>query len=79
MSDGARHVIEEALRLPVGERAVVISELLASIDGEADLDADDAWAVEIERRAQRAVRGESVGKDWETVRSEIEANRRRRK
>jgi hypothetical protein len=78
MSDGARHVIEEALRLPLVERSTVIAELLASLDGETDPEAEEAWAAEIERRALRALNGESVGKDWETARAEIEAKRRRR-
>ena len=78
MTNDARHVLEEALRLPLAERATVVAELLASMDGEPDPDANEAWAAEIERRAGRALRGESTGKDWETVRAEIEAKRHRR-
>lgn len=78
MGDAARHLIAEALKLPVQERATVVAELLASIDGEPDADAGQAWAAEIERRAERAQRGESQGKDWAAVRSEIEERRRRR-
>jgi len=73
-----RHLIEEALRLPVAERSAVIAELLASMDGAPDDDADEAWAAELERRATKAIRGESQGKDWEMVRDEIEASRRRK-
>jgi hypothetical protein len=77
MSDDARHVLDEALRLPLAERAKLAAELLASVDGAPDDDAGEAWAVEIERRAERAMTGESEGKDWPTVRAEIEAKRRR--
>jgi putative addiction module component (TIGR02574 family) len=77
MSDEARHLIEQALNLPVQERAKVISELLASLDEGSDSDADAAWAAEIERRAERALRGESQGKDWDVVLAELEAGRRR--
>ena len=78
MSDDARQVIEEALRLPVKERSTVVAELLASLDGERDGDSDDACAAAIERRATRALHGESQGKDWATVSGEIEAKHRRR-
>jgi putative addiction module component (TIGR02574 family) len=78
MSDEARHVLDEALRLPVAERAKLAAELLASVDGEPDEDTDAAWAAEVERRAERALKGESTGKDWPTVRAEIEAKRQRR-
>jgi hypothetical protein len=71
MDDEARLLLAEALRLPLAERAAFAAELLASMDGEPDLDADAAWAAEIEHRARRALRGESQGKDWETIRSEI--------
>ena len=76
MSNAARLVLEEALRLPIAERGTVAAELLASMDGEPDADADQAWVAEIERRAERALRGESQGQDWAAVRADIEAKRR---
>lgn len=76
MSDEARQLLEGALRLPLDERADLAAELLASMDGPPDADAEHAWAVEIERRADRAVRGESAGKDWDAVRAEMEAKLR---
>jgi putative addiction module component (TIGR02574 family) len=78
MSRDARHVLDEALLLPTSERAKLAAELLASVDGDADDDAAEAWAAEIERRAERAISGESSGKDWPTVRAEIEAKRQGR-
>jgi putative addiction module component (TIGR02574 family) len=76
MSNTAREIIEEALRLPLDERAAIVAELIASLDGEPDADAEQAWAAEIERRANRALRGESVGRDWSSVRSDLEARHR---
>ncbi len=76
MSNAARLVLEMALRLPVAERGTVAAELLASMDGEPDADVDQAWVAEIARRAERALRGESQGQDWTTVRAEIETKRR---
>jgi putative addiction module component (TIGR02574 family) len=77
MSTEARHILEEALRLPVEERAEVAAELLASVDGEPDADADAAWAAEIDRRARRALAGQSQGRAWEDVRRDIEAKLRK--
>lgn len=73
MSDAAKQIIEDALRLPLNERATVVAELIASIDGEPDADAEEAWNAEIERRALRALRGESTGRDWASVRADLEA------
>ena len=73
MTQRAQKLIREALELPLNERAEVAAELLASIDGEPDSDAEAAWATEVERRARRAIAGESVGSDWTDVRARIEA------
>lgn len=76
MSTEARHVLEEALRLPLAERAGVIAELIASMDGEPDADVEEAWAAEIERRAARAISGQSSGRDFDSALDEIAARRR---
>jgi putative addiction module component (TIGR02574 family) len=73
VSERAAQVLKEALELSPEERAEVAAELIASVDGEPDADAEAAWAVEIERRARRALSGQSQGTDWETVRARIEA------
>lgn len=77
MSQHARHLLDEALRLPLADRAELAAELLASVDGAADADAEQAWTAEIERRALRALRGESVGKDASVALVEIEERLRR--
>jgi hypothetical protein len=48
------------------------------MDGEPDADAEEAWAAEIERRAARAIRGESTGREWDTALGEIAAKHRRK-
>jgi hypothetical protein len=50
MRKAAQAVLAEALRLEPDSRAEVAAELLASLDGPADPDADAAWDAEIERR-----------------------------
>jgi putative addiction module component (TIGR02574 family) len=72
MTERARALLDEALALPLEDRANVAAELLASLD---DLPTEDdaaavqaAWAQEIERRARRVLSGESSGEPWDAVR-----------
>jgi Putative addiction module component len=77
MSDHARRLLADVLRLRVEERAEVAAELLRSLDRDeprvSQSDVDRLWADEIVRRAQRAVRGESEGQDADAVLASIEA------
>jgi hypothetical protein len=41
----SKQLLLEALRLPEEERAALASELIDSVDSEADPDAEAAWAV----------------------------------
>jgi len=72
MTKQSQTVLGEALRLPVADRAEVAVELLASLDGDADRDAEAAWAEEVERRARRARDGVSTGVDWQIVRERVQ-------
>jgi hypothetical protein len=82
VSDQARNVLAEALRLPVSDRADVAAELLRSLDQEESqlpaAEVERLWAEEITRRAQRAIRGESIGTDADVVLASIEAKLARR-
>ena len=71
-------LLEDALKLDVGERAELASELIASLDAEADEGAEAAWAVEIEERAARARSGEDPGKPWPEVRDRLERDLKNR-
>ena len=81
MTSRAQEVLREALTLPLEERADVAAELLASLD---DAEAEDpavveaAWTAEIEKRARRALAGETAGTPWEDVRRRAEAELRQR-
>jgi putative addiction module component (TIGR02574 family) len=70
MGKTSEELLEDALRLDLPERAKLAAELLASLDGEADPDAEAAWAAEIERRAARARSGEDPGRPWAEVRDQ---------
>jgi hypothetical protein len=39
----AQQLLDEVLRLPIRERALVAAELMASMDGAPDVDAEQAW------------------------------------
>jgi len=64
-----RHLLAEALKLPMEERARMARALVKSLDQEEENPAvvQRAWATEIERRARRALKGESAGKDWDAA------------
>jgi hypothetical protein len=78
MSGRAQKVLGEAMDLSDEERAEVALELVVSLDGPADADAQDAWVLEIERRASRVLADPSGGQDWTSAKAEIESKLRRR-
>ncbi|MBI5480584.1 MAG: addiction module protein [Deltaproteobacteria bacterium] len=77
-----RHLLAEALKLPMEERARLARELVKSLDLEEDGEdpavVQRAWATEIERRARRALRGQSTGKDWDSAIGRIASKLRRK-
>jgi putative addiction module component (TIGR02574 family) len=65
VSKTGEKLLEDALKLTLSERAELAAELLASLDGAPDADAEAAWAAEIERRAA------DPGRPWPEVRDRI--------
>ena len=56
------------------ERADMATELLASLGGPTGDDGPEtaeAWAADIQRRARRAVSGQSSGEPWDVVRARV--------
>ena len=72
MTKAAQAVLADALRLDADARAELVAELLASLDGPADVDAEAAWDAEIERRVQAIESGEIGLEPWESVKRRIE-------
>lgn len=73
----ADELLTDALRLPVEERARLIHKLLVSLeDEEAHLDADGAWAQELERRARDVLSGAVETEDADVVLDRISARLR---
>ena len=67
MTSRAQELLREAVTLPIGERADVAAELLASLDADetdSPVEVEAAWASEIQRRARRVMAGESGGIPW---------------
>ena len=65
-------VLADALRLDNEARAELAAELLASLEGPADPDAERAWDAEIEHRIAAIEAGTMPLEPWEKVRRRIE-------
>jgi putative addiction module component (TIGR02574 family) len=68
MKQTTKKVLDAAMELPEKEKIRVVEELLAGLEGEADPDAEGAWAAEIERRTREIERGDVKPVPWSTVR-----------
>jgi putative addiction module component (TIGR02574 family) len=73
MSERARKLLQDALELPVPDRAELAANLLASLDSEPDDEVEGAWAAEVERRAREALANPEDDVSWESVRAELHA------
>ncbi len=73
MSERAGKLLHDAMDLSLSERAQLATDLLASLDGEAEANVESAWASEIERRAREALENPDDDVAWETVRAELRA------
>lgn len=72
MSKGTQAVLADALRLDSAARAELAAEILASLDGRADADAQAAWNDEIERRIEAIEAGTICLGPWEQVKRRLE-------
>lgn len=72
VTKATQHVLADALRLAPRERAELAAEILASLDGPADPDAESAWADEIRRRVAAMDAGTAEFEPWEAVKNRIE-------
>lgn len=72
MTQAAAAVLADALRLDEHARAELAAELIASLDGPADPDAESQWAIEIERRVAAIESGTAALEPWDDVRRRIE-------
>jgi putative addiction module component (TIGR02574 family) len=66
-----KRVFEDALQLPPEARAALAAELIATLDEEADPDAEAAWSEEIRRRLDEVDRGAVRPIPWSEARRRI--------
>lgn len=71
MTKAADAVLADALRLEPEARAEIAAELLASLDGPADPDAEAAWSEEFEKRITAIEAGTMKLESWGDVRRRI--------
>ncbi|WP_447603517.1 addiction module protein [Nitrospira sp. Nam80] len=71
MKPDARKILEEAMRLEPGTRALIAETLLESLDFEEDFEISQAWHDEIRRRIEQIDRGEIELIDSDTVMGEL--------
>ncbi|MDF0644289.1 MAG: addiction module protein [Nitrospira sp.] len=71
MKANAKRVLEEALQLEPGARAMIAETLLESLDFEEDFEVSQAWREEIQRRCEQVDRGEVELIDSDTVMAEL--------
>lgn len=71
MKTDAKKILDEALRLEPGTRALIAETLLESLDFEEDFEISQAWQDEIRRRCEQIDRGEVELIDSDTVMAEL--------
>jgi putative addiction module component (TIGR02574 family) len=74
----AKELLTEALRLPAEKRAALAGELIQSLEGEVDADAEAAWSAEICARLDRLDAGMAETIPWSEARFCIHAAAGRR-
>ena len=62
-----KSIFEAALKLPKKQRGVLAGQLMESLDGPADPDAEALWAIEIERRVASIRAGKAKFEDGDKV------------
>lgn len=79
MSEAVQQLIDSALALSPKERAVVVREILASLDGPSDAlppEIHDAWSAEIAHRLEELesgrVKAVPSSEAWKMIDGEIE-------
>lgn len=71
MSATADKVLKPALKLPRALRAKLASELIASLDGKAELKAREAWTAALRSRIREVRKGRVKLVEWDGVSDDI--------
>ena len=73
MNHKAKHLVDEARKLPVAERVAIADEIMASLHDEPDAAIERAWVDEFRSRIAAYERGEFELIDAEDVFAELRA------
>ena len=71
MKANAKKILEEAMQLEPGTRALIAETLLESLDFEEGFEISQAWRDEIQRRCEQIDRGEVELIDSDTVMADL--------
>lgn len=71
MTKDVQKLLEKAMAMRAGDRAMVAQELLRSLERPADPDVDAAWQAEAARRMKQLDQGEVRPVTWESVRDRL--------
>jgi putative addiction module component (TIGR02574 family) len=71
MTETARKLFEEAMRLDPEERAALAGLLLESLEPEAEEGVEQAWVAEVERRMAELDSGAVQPIAWEELRARL--------
>lgn len=74
VTDAAETLLEQALTLPIEDRVLLASGLLASLDSESldEAEVEWLWSAETERRATQLMSGEADLVTWEHLVARID-------
>ena len=67
MQGSSESILDQALKLPVHERAEVAEQLIQSLEATPDVDVESAWQKEIHRRLSELDSGVAQTISWEEV------------
>lgn len=71
VSERARQLSQEVLRLSESDRLALLGELIESLDEAAEGDVEAAWLDEVQRRDALAGDDPEAGEEWTEVRARI--------
>ena len=71
MSRSTADFLDSALRLPREDRALLASELIASLDGAPEAGVEEAWDAEVALRVAQVEAGQAKLVSWADVKAEV--------
>ena len=71
MATSRDEILRKALSLPEQERADLVGALIESLDVDVEAGVEEAWRVEIERRAKELDSGAVQSIPWEVVKARL--------